>query len=188
MMKEKLLRIPEVDVKRIVITGGPGSGKTSLINHLETDGYPVHHEQARIFIDKANKGLSNLSPWVDHEAFANKVFKARLSDYERAQFGNFNFYDRGLPDTIAYLVRDGKKIPDDWISLVTAKRYSKLVFIAPPWEEIFQSDSERQETADELENIHEHLVNTYENFGYELRELPKVSIQERIEFIISELS
>lgn len=187
-MVEKILRIPEVDVKRVVITGGPGTGKTSLITALENAGYPVKHEQARIFIDNTNKGLSNLSPWTDLLAFSERVMNARHEDYQGAQFGSFNFYDRGLPDTLAYLRRDGKSIPDDWISLVTSHRYERVVFIAPPWQEIFHQDNERMESYEELLSIHQYLIDTYENLGYELRELPRIPIEERLHFVIKELA
>ena len=187
-MKERILRIPEVDVKRVVITGGPGTGKTSLILKLEELGYPVCYEQARAFIQKAHRSEGGVSPWTDLMAFSEKVLNARLDDYQKAQVGNFNFYDRGLPDALAYLHRDGKTLPDDWISLVMAYRYEPTVFIAPPWDEIFHKDEERLENFTELVDIHEHLVNTYDNLGYRLCELPLLSIEERIEFIIDELS
>ena len=69
-----------------------------------------------------------------------------------------------------------------------AHRYEKIVFIAPPWVEIYSADKERKETEDELESIHEHLFDTYENLGYQLVELPKVSVESRQQFIIDTLS
>ena len=50
-----------MNTKRIVITGGPGSGKTTLINHIEQLGYPTMHEVSREIINEARKeGIDQL--------------------------------------------------------------------------------------------------------------------------------
>ena len=90
-----ILRIPEVDVKRIVITGGPGSGKTTLVNAMGELGYPIHQERARELIRGADRGLHKSSPWLNHKEFADKVFEARMKDFEQAEFGSFNFTTEG---------------------------------------------------------------------------------------------
>ena len=43
-------------LKKIVITGGPGSGKTSLIDFLEENGYQCQHEISRQVTLEAKKG------------------------------------------------------------------------------------------------------------------------------------
>ena len=40
---------------KIVITGGPGTGKTSIINKLEDIGHTVFHESSREIIQKYKK-------------------------------------------------------------------------------------------------------------------------------------
>ena len=42
---------------KIVITGGPGTGKTSIINKLEDIGHTVFHESSREIIQKYKKRL-----------------------------------------------------------------------------------------------------------------------------------
>ena len=51
--------MPLIENKKIVISGGPGSGKTTLINLLKDKGYPCFEEFSRILIDRARKTGEN---------------------------------------------------------------------------------------------------------------------------------
>jgi predicted ATPase len=61
------------------------------------------------------------------------------------------------------------------------------VFIAPPWEEIFCSDTERKQTFAESVAIYHNLVKVYTEYGRTLIELPKTSIEDRVEFMLAEI-
>jgi predicted ATPase len=58
----------------------------------------------------------------------------------------------------------------------------------PPWEEIYVSDQERYENFEQAQLIHDHLVETYEKYGYELIEVPKDTLDKRILFILEQIS
>jgi len=173
--------------KRIVITGGPSSGKTSLIEALSKKGYPILPERSRFYIQEAQRLNNDITPWQNLYAFSDIVLEARIQDFHIAQLGEWNFYDRGLPDTLAYMHKDSKEIPDDWNAKTAAFRYEKRVFIAPAWEEIFQTDGERKEAFTDCIEIDKYLRSTYASFGYELLEIPKVSVEERLDFILKNL-
>jgi hypothetical protein len=66
-------------------------------------------------------------------------------------------------------------------------RYNRLVFVAPPWQEIFHPDRERKQDFNEAVRTHEAMVATYTECGYELVELPRASVEERMEFVIREI-
>jgi predicted ATPase len=63
-------------------------------------------------------------------------------------------------------------------------RYNHSVFIAPAWREIFQQDRERKQDFDEAVRTYEVLVGTYKALGYELIELPRVPVAERVRFVL----
>jgi predicted ATPase len=65
-------------------------------------------------------------------------------------------------------------------------RYSKI-FLLPPWQEIYVSDNERYENFEQAKLIHNHLVETYQSYGYTLNEVPKADIETRITFILNNL-
>ena len=172
--------------KRILISGAPGTGKTSIINELSKKGYPCHFEVSREIISNQIASKGKITPWQNLETFSQIVFKKR-----RIQFDNttekITFYDRGIIDVIAYMRKEGLKINPEWIRIAKEYRYFNKVFIAPPWEDIYQNDEERMEDFNTSIEVHKYMVSTYESFGYEIVLIPKVSVNKRIIFIQREI-
>lgn len=172
----------------IVIAGGPSSGKTTLINALKDSGYICYPEISRDVIKKAQEqGIEQLfleNPLL----FSELLLEGRIQQFKEAQEENTNivFIDRGLPDVLAYMHYIGDSYPKSFTEACEQHVYSK-VFILPPWKEIYTSDKERYETYEQATLIHQHLVDTYENFGYELTILPKDTVTNRLNFILNEL-
>ena len=50
------------------------------------------------------------------------------------------------------------------------------------------SDQERYENFEQAQLIHDHLVETYQKYGYELIEVPKDTVDKRILFILEQIS
>ena len=59
------------------------------------------------------------------------------------------------------------------------------VFLLPPWEDIYVPDTERYETFEQAMEIHKHLVTVYKRFMMPIIEVPKASVDKRVEFIKS---
>ncbi|MGI2801313.1 AAA family ATPase, partial [Photobacterium damselae] len=66
--------------------------------------------------------------------------------------------------------------------------YYHKVFIFPPWEEIYENDAERKQGFNEAVATYHEMVNAYTKFDYDLIEVPKASVKERVQFIVSKLS
>jgi predicted ATPase len=172
--------------KRVIITGGPGTGKSTIIEMLREQGYPCHSEVSRAVIKEQLEKRSDLLPWKDLPGFSDTVFKGQTGQYHQADANKVNFFDRGLPDVIAYLRKD--LLPTDALdALVEHYPYHEEVFVTPPWEEIYQTDDERREDFETMQAIHNALVETYEQFGYKVVEVPKQGSQERVDFILNRL-
>jgi predicted ATPase len=88
---------------------------------------------------------------------------------------------------LSYLVIDDVEAYPSLLSDIEAHRYYSKVFILPPWKEIFTKDDERMEDFESTFAAFETIKATYEKFGYAVIELPKVSIEERVDFILSHL-
>ena len=123
-------------VNRVIITGGPSTGKTSIINKLEVDGYKCLHEKSREIIQESLKNGSNVVPWDNLVEFSKRVIDQRLSQYHSVKSKNsdsFTFFDRGIPDVVAYMKYDNLEIPTEYLNLCIELRYNTKVFLAPAW-------------------------------------------------------
>ncbi|MGC4048271.1 MAG: AAA family ATPase [Paludibaculum sp.] len=92
-----------------------------------------------------------------------------------------------MPDTLAYarLIGLGGLAPIE--RACRRYRYAPVVFVAPPWEAIYETDSERKQPYEEVSRTHDQLVQTYQDCGYELVELPLVPAEERARFLLATL-
>ena len=170
-------------IKRILLIGGPGSGKTSIIKSIENVGYQVHHEISRLVTKRAQeKGIEQLF-LKDPMAFSNELLKGRIDQYKEATTG-VHFYDRGIPDVPAYHKFTGDEIPESYEQASNQYRYDSVFFL-PPWEEIYESDNERYESFDQAVTIGSILLKYYKDLDYDVHEVPRASVEERLEFILN---
>jgi predicted ATPase len=169
-----------------VVTGGPGSGKTSLIDALAAAGYPTLSESGRAIIREQLERGGRALPWDDRESFAQAMEVAdRRSHATMLNADGPVFLDRGLPDIIGYRTLSGLAVsPALEADCRTTIRYTSPIFIAPPWPEIYATDSERRQDFAEAQRTFGVMRETYATLGYALVELPRASIAERVAFIL----
>lgn len=95
------------------------------------------------------------------------------------------FFDRGLPDLSGYSRLIGANVPAHIERAIALHRYNSLVFVAPPWEDIYTADTERRQGFAEAIATHDAIRAAYVQAGYEPVELPKASIESRVDFVLS---
>ena len=175
--------------RKIIITGGPGTGKTSVIKELEERGEKCLHEISRqITLEAQKKGISQLF-LKEPLLFSEMLLQGRIQQHQQAEELNSEqvFIDRGLPDVIAYMDYFGNEYPGVFNAACKKYVYDQ-VFILPPWKEIYISDNERYESFEQAVTIHGHLAETYRRSGYHPVEVPQGSVKDRTAFILSHLS
>ncbi len=177
-----------MEIKRIVITGGPGSGKTVLISYLEKEGYQVMHEISRDVILEAQKeGIEQL--FLENPIlFSEKLLEGRLKQFHEANncTAPVLFYDRGMPDVTAYMDFVDTHYPENFSATCLKYKYDEI-FLLPPWEEIYHQDNERYESFEQAEKIFHFLKSGYKKYGYKVIEVPVGSIGDRVDFILDNL-
>ena len=184
-----------MNIKKIVITGGPGTGKTSIINALKKKDFHCFDEVIRSLTLEVKKDVNETSHISNPIAFANDPldFNTRLLNGRIEQFitantlnNKLNFFDRGIPDVLAYMDYFNQEYDDLFVNACKLHTYS-TIFLLPPWKSIYKRDNERFETYEEAVKIHEHLVNIYINYGYKIVEVPFGNVEERTNYIINSI-
>ncbi|ASU83813.1 ATPase [Nocardiopsis gilva YIM 90087] len=172
----------------IVVTGGPGSGKSTLISRLRAAGYPGTDEAGRGVIRDQTAIGGSAVPWVDAALFAEAMLSWEMRSYRlaAAETGPV-FFDRGLPDIVGYLNLVGHPVPAHVSTAAHRLRYRTRVFVAPPWPEIYVGDDERRQSFAEAKRTWAQMVETYTDYGYEPIELPRASVEERVRFVLEAL-
>lgn len=168
-----------------IITGGPGSGKSSLIDALHQRGYARSIEAGRGIIQDQTAISGRALPWHDRILFAELMLCWEMRSYQIAQQSSgIVFFDRGVPDVLGYLRLCELPVPEYLRKAAELFRYNRQVFVAPPWQEIFRQDRERKQDFDDAVRTYNALVETYTAHNYTLVEIPRASIAERLRFVL----
>ncbi|WP_120513042.1 AAA family ATPase [Photobacterium salinisoli] len=169
---------------RVVFTGGPGSGKTSVIKFLEQLGYSSATEVGRKVIQTQIERNGVALPWKDKVAFRDAMVLEELNNYKVHGDSVLTFFDRSIIDSYGYSQLEQIAVSELLLRSCRELTYHKNVFIFPPWETIYKNDIERKQDFNEAVATYHEMVNAYKKFGYELIEVPKLSVRERAEFIL----
>ncbi|MGW9346398.1 AAA family ATPase [Nocardiopsis flavescens] len=173
----------------VVVTGGPGSGKTTLIDHLAGLGHARTEEAGRAVIRDQREIDGPGLAWRDDALFAELMLAWEIRSHRKAAaLPGPVFCDRGVPDTVGYLLLRGLPVPPHAEAAARRFRYRPTVFVAPPWPEIFTGDAERHQSQEEARRTYDAMLEVYPRFGYAPVELPRVPVAERARFVLETLA
>ena len=173
-------------MRRFIITGAPGAGKTAIIRQLELDGFSVVEEAATDVIAAA-QDLGTVQPWTD-PSFIDVVANLQRHRQIRASYhpDEVQFHDRRAVCTAALAVYLGHPLSPFLASELQRVKneaiYQNRVFFIRNLGFITPTEARRisfEETV-RFEKIHEE---TYRDFGFELFSVEPASLGERVSMI-----
>ena len=170
--------------KWYVITGSPSSGKTTTINSLAKLGYKTVPEAARVLIDEEIRKGNSLEKIRKNEIeFQMRVLKIKMEVEMRSDRGKIVFFDRGIPDTLAYFLLYGFDV-DEVMKVCKDSRYRKVFLL----EKLpFQKDYARNENEETAKKLQILLRKAYSDLGYEIVDVPVMPVEDRLKMILSDI-
>ena len=173
-------------MKRYILTGTPGAGKTAILRQLECDGYSVVEEAATDLIAlRQAQGITE--PWT-HASFIDDVagLQKRRERRTAHETSEVQFHDRSVVCTVALAAYLGFPATDvltrEVNRIVTEATFEKRVFFIGSLGFVAPTEA-RRITLDEairFEKIHEE---TYREYGFEIIFIPPGSVEERVAVI-----
>ncbi len=173
---------------RIVITGGPGAGKTALLQALGARGYTIVGDSPRAIIqDRLRRGMS---PRPDANEFACEILRMDIENFDRhAATPSYVFFERSVLDALCGLDRIAPLNETELELWLSKYQYCSKVFLLPPWKAIYVNDDERDHTFEHAEFVYRILQEWYRRFRrYRIIEVPKVSVEERCTYVLRTLA
>ena len=168
-----------------VITGGPSTGKTTVINLLTERGYKTTIEHARHYIDTMKEeGRTVEEIRTNKRKFQLGVLDMQIEQEAELSPSETVFLDRAIPDAMAYY--RFMKLEYDKILLDAMKEVAyKKIFILDRLP--FVNDYARTEDEQAQKLIHQLIIEVYQSLEFPVVFVPVISPDERVEFILKNL-
>jgi predicted ATPase len=172
---------------RVVLTGGPGAGKTAVLAELGTMGYTTVEDSARAII--AERLARGASPRPDPRLFAREILRRDIAKY-RAQprTSQWVFFDRGLIDALGLLQEVAPLPAHELRATLAAYPFHPTVFVFPPWEAIYVNDAERDQSFADAVIVYDKVVRWYRSCAYIVHDVPRLSVAQRALHILERLT
>lgn len=166
-----------------VITGGPGTGKTVLINMLREHGYQTVPEAATEIIDEG-LAQSKTIPQIrgDEHEWQYNILQRVLQKQAATKPDQLTFFDRGAHDGLAHLQYYQLTPRAEWNDIKNSMPY-KTVFLLEPLEDVAK-EYNRVEDIEFTRKITSMMRNAYRQAGIEPIIIPAVSPEERLARIL----
>jgi predicted ATPase len=166
-----------------IITGAMGGGKSTIIEYLLKNKMACIAEPAREILSEQRSIKGDGVPEINSDLFTKLMLSRSIHNYKQNIIAKTPvIFDRGIPDMIAYadLFQLDTEI---YYNASEYYKYNNTVLLLKGWEGIYATDDERKMTFEQANNFGNKVEEIYHKLGYNIIEVPKVNIEERIKFI-----
>ncbi len=131
----------------------------------------------------------NALPWDDKQAFAVQLASKALEQYNSVNaFDGDTFFDRSVVEAEVFSDLYNLRLPQSLRSFTDICHYADPIFLTPPWQEIFESDAERQHGFEDAVIEHNALQLRFLEKGYSVLMIPQDTIMRRVDWILEVIS
>ena len=174
--------------KIVAIVGGPGTGKTAVIDELQRRGYTVVQEAARQVIDDGlSKGQTIDQIRGDNLQFQMAIIKKKVQNelqwFDSLDSSRIVFVDRGMHDAWAYFKADQIEMTKEIDNILRKYIYDEVLMLHMLGA-YDKEDYARTESIDEAEELHRLTELAYKKYGMNVKKIPVMSVQDRADHII----
>ncbi len=168
-----------------VITGGPCTGKTTVINILSSRGFTTTVEHARHYVDTQRIGGRTVEEIRKNmKEFQIQVLTMQIDQEKELDVNQQVFLDRALPDALAYYQFLGLEYDERLLEQCNKYCYNK-VFILDRLP--LSNDYARLEDEAAQLRIHNLIIKVYQSFPCPIVFVPVLPPEERVDFILQNL-
>jgi predicted ATPase len=168
-----------------VITGGPSTGKTTVIDMLHNRGYKTTIEHARHYIDTMrSEGQTVEEIRKNKREFQLGVLDMQIEQEESLKPEDEVFLDRAIPDAMAYYQFLELDYDKELINAMDTVCYKKI-FILDRLPLV--KDYARTEDEESQKKIHQLIIDVYESLPFPVVYVPVLSPKKRVNFILKNI-
>lgn len=177
---------------KVVITGGPCTGKTTIINELAALGYAIVPEAARSVFTEELEKHGKLLDEPNTKEFQLKYLKRQRELEEKHLKGlreeEIAFLDHSIPQSLAYCEAFGIEPPKEIVEACKEEDYLEVFVLEQLGFYEKEGRIDKPGTAEKLQqDVHRALVRVYSSLGFEVVLVPKLPVKERVEFILNRI-
>lgn len=169
-----------------IFSGGPGAGKTTVLEALRARGFACADEAARQILKEQKAIGGDATHDGDQVKYRDLTLSRSIEAYNAVEERTAPvFFDRGIPEFLGYAIPPGAPPPAHVVEAVERYRYSRAVFVFPPWEAIYCHDEERKHTFQHAIDVCAAITVAYRQCGYRPVEVPRLPVEARVDFILA---
>lgn len=167
----------------IGLTGGPGTGKSSVIEILQKRGEQVIPETFTTLFNQAQKDNKVGAFFADPLQLRYDLMKHQIAEENARNKNKTTYVDETALGILFFGNKYGVQMPQELYEDAENRRYDIIFVFRPLPKEFYKQTDVRQETYEQSKELHEFLKKKYQETGLKIIYVPFASPEQRADFI-----